>query len=195
MNSNRETRTVHVPELRVSDDGRHIVGYAALFNSRSVDLGGFVEVIQPGAFRNALSEKQDVRALIDHNPSSIIGRSTSGTLKLSEDDRGLRVDIDVPGTSYGRDLVESMKRGDVTQMSFAFSVRGGGHSWDDSQTPTLRTLKDLNLYDVSVVTFPAYPATEAAVRSLQDHKHAAQAAPAPTTPTSVLRARLDLIDG
>jgi HK97 family phage prohead protease len=160
--------TMEVSEIRMDrqDDGSDpkIVGYAARFNSLSHDLGGFRERIQPGAFSRALQEGQDVRALVDHDPGRIIGRSSSGTLRMLEDSDGLRVEIDPADTTAGRDIMESISRGDVTGMSFGFTVRDD--EWNIEDGANIRTLRDMDLFDVSVVTFPAYEQTEVALRSL-----------------------------
>lgn len=141
---------------------RRIVGHAAIFNSLSQDLGGFRERIVPGAFAEAI-RTDDVRALLNHDPNILLGRNRSGTLRMHEDSRGLAVEIDLPDTSFARDLLTLIERGDVSQMSFAFSVRPGGQEWakDDNGTP-IRTLKNVRLFDVSPVTFPAYTATDVA---------------------------------
>ncbi len=154
-------------ELRAADDDRRLVGHAAVFNSRSVDLGGFVEVIQPGAFATSL-KSDDIRALIDHQGIAI-ARTGNGTLKLSEDKTGLLAEIDLPDTTAGRDIHASVKRGDVDGMSFGFSVRDGGQMFtEDESGMTIRTLTDIRLFEVSVVTFPAYPDTAVAARSVRD---------------------------
>ena len=159
-----------VSEIRMDsqEDGSEpkIVGYAAKFNSLSHDLGGFREKIEPGAFSRALSEGQDVRALVDNDPGKIIGRSTSGTLRMLEDDHGLRVEIDPANTTAGRDIMESITRGDVTGMSFGFTVKDD--DWQIVDGENIRTLRDMDLFDVSVVTFPAYASTEVALRSLSE---------------------------
>lgn len=155
-------------ELRAADGeggSSKIVGYAAVFNSESEDLGGFREKIAPGTFKRALKEGQDVRALVEHDPSRIIGRSTAGTLNMAEDKEGLRVEIDPPDTQIGRDVMESISRGDLTQMSFGF--RTIKEEWDESGEEIIRTLKDVDLFDVSVVAYPAYPDTTVASRSFQ----------------------------
>lgn len=151
-------------EIRFETEGKKIVGYAAKFMTRSQDLGGFVEQIEPSAFQRSLDENADVRALIDHNPSLILGRTLSGTLKLSTDSTGLLVEITPPDTSYSRDLMVSLERGDITQMSFAFVTKKD--NWEKDGTVNLRTLLDVDLHDVSAVTYPAYLDTEVGLRSL-----------------------------
>jgi HK97 family phage prohead protease len=163
-----ERRFIDVSELRLATDGdvRTIVGYAAVFNSEAVIGDFFREKILPGAFAGVL--KDDVRALINHDENLVLGRSVAGTLKLAQDDKGLRVQITPPDTQAARDLQVSMERGDVSQMSFAFSVAREGVEWDDSEKGKLplRSIKKFRaLYDVSVVTFPAYDQTVAGLRS------------------------------
>lgn len=169
----KETR-IHTGklELRASESGDlpTIRGYAAVFNRDSEPIAGmFIERIAPGAFARALGEKQDVRALVDHDPSRILGRSTAGTLRLAEDSTGLAIEIDPPNTTAGRDIVESLRRRDVSQMSFGFIARK--EQWEDGEGEgglDVRTVLDADLFDVSAVTYPAYLNTEIAVRS---HEH------------------------
>jgi uncharacterized protein len=173
--SEKETRVLRTDaECRVSrDNGRvTISGYAAVFNSLSEDLGGFREVIRPGTFRRAISEGQDVRALVNHDPNLLLGRTASGTLRLAEDKKGLRYEIDMPDISYARDAVVSLERRDMTGSSFAFSIAEGGDNWRNEGDQVIRELLDADLFDVSVVTYPAYPATtsEATRRSLEQLK-------------------------
>ena len=164
-------RRILCREVRVDQSGEKPVirGYAALFNTLSEDLGGFREQLAAGAFSDALSNS-DVRALINHDPNLVLGRDRSGTLAMREDATGLQVEISPPDTQYARDLVEVMKRGDVSQMSFAFTVAKEDQAWTrDGTGPWLRTIKRISrLFDVSVVTYPAYPQTSAAVRALED---------------------------
>ena len=158
-----ETRTFRA--ALVHDTGT-IMGYAALFNVYSVDLGGFKEMIHPGAFSKSIQE-DDVRALINHNPDYVLGRSEAGTLEMSEDDKGLQVEIELPDTTWAADLKESMQRGDVDQMSFQFRVVE--NQWeDDPDLGQIHHVKKARLLDVSVVTFPAYPQTSAHVRSMYE---------------------------
>lgn len=164
-------RRILCREVRVDQSGEKPVirGYAALFNTLSEDLGGFREQLAAGAFSDALSNS-DVRALINHDPNLVLGRDRAGTLAMREDATGLQVEISPPETQYARDLVEVMKRGDVSQMSFAFTVAKEDQAWTrDGTGPWLRTIKRISrLFDVSVVTYPAYPQTSAAVRALED---------------------------
>ena len=174
----REVRTFNLTETRFEsrEDGtRRIVGHAAVFNQWSEDLGGFREQIAPGAFAQALTD--DVRALFNHDTNQVLGRNKAGTLTLLEDDRGLLSEIILPDTQLARDLEALMKRGDINQMSFAFSIDKNGQEWKKvGDGPWERTITKVSrLYDVSVVTFPAYPQTDAAVRALEAIKEQAAA--------------------
>lgn len=142
-----------------------ITGYAATFGNLSVDLGGFIEKIRPGAFAESLRRGDDVRALVDHNASLIIGRSTMGTLRLWEDKKGLRIEIDPPSNAIGQGIVESIRRGDVNQMSFAFYTVKDDWFYEGDQL--VRNLIACDLIDVSLVTYPAYPSTSCSVRSAE----------------------------
>lgn len=150
-------------EVRAEQDGSWtLVGHAAVFDSQSENLGGFREVIQRGAFRKVLRQDGlDVRALFNHDQNQVLGRTTNGTLTLMEDPKGLRYEVNVADTSYGRDLRVLLERGDVTQSSFAFRVDKDGQSWTDAPDGTLiRTITNFSgLLDVSPVTYPAYAAT------------------------------------
>ena len=158
------------PELRAAGEKRTIAGYAAVFNSEA-DIGGyFRELILPGAFAESLASA-DVRALVDHDSGRVIGRSKAGTLRLVEDERGLAVEIDLPDTTDGRDIGELVNRGDIDGMSFGFRVTHD--EWDETQTPALRTIHNIELHEVSAVTWPAYADTSLAMRSrdkAKDHK-------------------------
>jgi uncharacterized protein len=162
MKFERRAYPVEVRVAKDEDGTRRIVGHAALFDSLSEDLGGFREKIAPGAFADAVGD--DVRALWNHDPNHVLGRTRSGTLRLSEDEHGLAIEVDPPDTQMARDLVVLMERGDVSQMSFGF--RTIEDSWEKVDGQNVRTLKRVSLFDVSPVTFPAYPDTDVAVRSL-----------------------------
>lgn len=169
MHKEIERRFLGDPLFRMDgDDAQKIQGYAAVFNSLSEDLGGFREVIAPGAFSDTLGA--DVRALWNHDANFVLGRTKSGTLRLAEDDHGLRVEIDPPESAAW--IMDSMKRGDVDQMSFGFRVVSDDWRMDGQQV--IRTLNKVSLFDVSVVTYPAYPATDAAVRGLREFQAAQQ---------------------
>lgn len=191
----RERRfTAGKVEVRADGDGKvaTVRGYAAMFDRRSENLGGFVEIIKRGAFDDVL--RDDVRALFNHDANLILARSKNGegTLRFGADDAGLWYEFTPPDTQAGRDLVVSLKRGDVDQSSFAFSVRREGQEWKDEQDGKLmvRTItKVARLYDVSPVTYPAYPDTTVATRSLDEFRKEATPAPAITTAESARRAR------
>jgi HK97 family phage prohead protease len=162
-------------ELRSTDekpalkDENKIAGYAAVYGSRSVDLGGFVEVLKPGCFDRCLSEAQDVRGLFNHDANCVLGRTAAGTCRIKSDEHGLAYEIDLADRQLDRDLRVSMKRGDVTGSSFAFLVAPDGDSWNmDSSGLIVREVNRVQtLYDVSPVTYPAYLATESSIRAQQ----------------------------
>ncbi|MFH0914824.1 MAG: HK97 family phage prohead protease [bacterium] len=160
-----EIRAFPLTEIRVvSEEGqpRRIRGHAAVFNQLSEDLGWFREKIEPGAFANTI-KVADVRALVNHDPNYVLGRNVAGTLGLAEDAVGLPIDILPPDTQWARDLMVSMERGDINQMSFGFRVTK--ERTEGTFDEPIRVLEEVSLFDVSVVTFPAYPQTTAEVRS------------------------------
>jgi uncharacterized protein len=162
----RETRTVNITNLQTRDgenNKSHVIsGYAAVFNSRTSIGSFFDEIISPGAFTRSISGG-DIRALFNHDWNNVLGRTKSRTLSLEEDERGLKFEVELPNTSVARDLVESMDRGDINQCSFGFWVDNGKESWDYSVEPALRTLNEVELYEISIVSLPAYEDTEAAL--------------------------------
>ena len=161
-------RRYYTTDFHVRTTGRRmrIAGHAAVFDSTSQDLGGFVERIAPGAFRKTLREA-DVRALFNHDPNLVLGRTGAGTLRLAEDRSGLAYEVELPDTTVGRDLAVSIERGDVTQSSFGFRAIADRWTRTEDGTP-LRTLTEVSLHngDVSPVTFPAYLATDVATRAV-----------------------------
>jgi len=168
MTDKIETRRLTVNELELREgpagDGMSFSGYAAVFNSDSEPLP-FTERILPGAFKKTLNSRNNIRMYLNHDSSMLLATTRAKTLRLMEDERGLKVDADLPDTTVGRDLSTLIKRGDVDSMSFGFSVPARGDRWNDDGT--VRELKEVKLYEVSVVTgFPAYAATSASVRSL-----------------------------
>lgn len=152
-----ETRKDGDNEIRV------LAGYAAKFDSLSENLGGFREKIDAGAFAGSLGG--DIRALWNHNSDHVLGRSTAGTLRLNEDETGLKIEIDMPDTDAARAMTASVERGDVSQMSFGFRVVADDWN-EDEEGRVVRTLREVDLFEVSPVTFPAYPDTSIAARSL-----------------------------
>lgn len=153
-------------EVRREGEGMPtLVGYAAVFNSRT-QLGWFDEEIAPGAFAQSLADGDDVRALFNHDTARVIGRRGAGTLRIEEDATGLRVEIDLPDTTTARDLVASIERGDIDGMSFGFRARE--QEWIEREDESeLRRLIDVELIEVSPVTFPAYADTSIAQRSYE----------------------------
>lgn len=159
-------------ELRALN-GSKITGHAAVFNELSEDLGGFREKIAPGAFADTIQDG-DVRALWNHDTNFVLGRTKANTLRLSEDDIGLATEYDFPDTSFARDLLTLIRRGDVSQQSFGFMVLPDGEKWRLEEGGLIRILTKVELFDVSPVTFPAYPQTDvkarAELRSLAEKK-------------------------
>ena len=165
-----ETRRITVNEFEIRElgegDGMAFTGYAAVFNSASEPLP-FIERIAPGAFANSLSSRNEIKMFVNHDTTRVLASKRAGTLRLSEDAHGLRVEADLPPTTDGKDLAILMKRGDVDSMSFGFSVPSGGDTW--SPDGATRELREVRLHEVSIVTaFPAYTATSAGVRSLDN---------------------------
>lgn len=170
-----------------------LTGYAAVFDRYSRVIRGpqgtsFVERIRPGAFARALRERQDVKALVNHDPTLVMGRTGNGTLKLEEDARGLRVELRPAPTTYARDQVATIRRKDVEGMSFGF--RTVKDTWEVGRGPggvDVRNLEDVDLFDVSPTSFPAYEDTAVAVRSLLDARAAAGLERPPVTPVSMVQ--------
>jgi len=162
-----EIREMQVQDLEVREAGNGAVfsGYAAVFNSDSEPLP-FVEQIRPGAFQRTLGARNNVKMFVNHDDTMVLASTRSGTLRLSEDGRGLRAEADLPDTTYARDLAVLLRSGVVDSMSFGFSVPRGGDEW--SQDGQRRFLNEIRLHEVSVVTgFPAYEATSATIRKAQ----------------------------
>jgi len=163
----RERRVQAGVHLRASNENQ-LTGHAALFNVRT-NIDWFEEIVKPGAFRRAIKEKQDVRCLLNHDSNLILGRTRNGTLQLQEDEKGLKFSCDLPATQLARDLRVSIGRRDIDQCSFSFVVRE--QTWTeeknrDGLTIHIRSIEDVDLLDVSPVTFPSYEQTSCSVRSL-----------------------------
>jgi HK97 family phage prohead protease len=162
-----ERRAFQDAQIR-AEDSRKLKGYAIVFGSLSVDLGGFRELIAPEAVDRTLSAALDVRALVDHDSGKVIGRTRAGTLALRKDSKGLGVTIEPdPEISYAKDILLAVQRGDVSGMSFGFRVIED--SWNFEEQVPIRTVLDMRISEVSIVSFPAYEATniDVAMRSLQ----------------------------
>jgi HK97 family phage prohead protease len=157
-------------EVRADEGGKKLIrGHAAVFNQKSLPIWrGFRELIRPGAFAKTIQEA-DIRALVNHDTSMVLGRNKAGTLTLQEDQHGLYVEIDPPDTSYARDLIVSLERGDINQFSFGFQIVKSReiteNNREDGKSETLHEILEVRLFEVSVVTFPAYPQTNAKYRN------------------------------
>lgn len=194
-----EARSI-ATEVRMveTEDGRKLIrGYAAVFNARSQvlteDGRTFREFIKPGAFQRSLMDA-DVRGLFNHDSKELLGRKGAGTLRLFEDEHGLRYEIDPPDTTTGRDVVEMLRRGDLTGSSFGFAMIADNWT-NDPDGMDLRELREVHLFDVGPVTFPAYTQASAAYRSLDRARAEAQATapievPTPTWNAAPLRLRM-----
>ena len=176
-----ERRSLTIKELRISGDGEgspHIEGYASIFDAWSEQMGGdapFREKVCKGAFAETI-EKDDIRCLFNHDPNYVLGRNRAKTLELEEDDKGLKVKIKPPKSQWAKDLLQSVKRGDITNMSFGFAVELD--KWSFEEPCDVRELLKVKLFDVSLVTYPAYSQTICDVRTIHDtrKKHEAEIA-------------------
>lgn len=161
----KETRVFNISQLSTRAEGEEkavaIEGYAAVFNSKTSIGGWFDEVIEPGAFSRSLSDNGDIRALFNHNWDNVLGRTKSQTLELREDEKGLNFKVELPNTSVARDLTISMERGDINQCSFGFFITD--EEWNYNVEPALRTIKEVELFEISIVSIPAYDDTEASL--------------------------------
>jgi HK97 family phage prohead protease len=159
-----EIRTNSVDfEVRAEGDGMSFTGYASVFNSPSEDLGGFIEYVAPGAFKRSLQSRNEVKLLWNHDSGEPLASLRGGTMQLVEDNRGLKVTAKLPNTTRGRDIAELLRTKVIDSMSFGFNVIKD--SW--SSNGQTRTLESVRLFEVSIVSFPAYEATTAQVRSAQ----------------------------
>lgn len=190
----------HKIEVRAAEgDAVKLIGYASVFNVEATIAGFFREKIAPGAFTTAIKE-DDVRGLFNHDPNFVLGRNTAGTLALSEDESGLRYEADPPDTQWARDLMVSVKRGDVNQSSFGFQVVR--EEWTNPENRAelpLRTILEARLFDVSVVTYPAYEETSAEARTkaeaLATAARVLEGAAAAKDATVIRQKRQDIIEG
>ena len=180
MKTKKEIRMLPIQELRIDDslDGK-IVGHASVFDSWSETLGGifpFKEIVRKGTFKEIVRKGtftetiklDDIRALFNHDPNYVLGRNVAGTLELEEDDIGLRVVITPPDTSWANDLIKNLRRGDISQMSIGFIVLED--TWGTQDGIDIREIKKVQLFDVSIVTYPAYTQTDVGVRAMESYK-------------------------
>ncbi|MBJ7535437.1 HK97 family phage prohead protease [Rhodomicrobium vannielii ATCC 17100] len=145
--------------LEMRARGRRLEGYAATYGTEA-RIGDFLEVIAPGAFRDTIKGR-DILAMVDHDSGRVLGRTRSGTLRLSEDSKGLAFDLDLPQTMLASDILALAERGDLGGMSFAFTIPTGGEAWHGQR----RTLSRVTLHEISVVSaWPAYDGTTVAAR-------------------------------
>jgi HK97 family phage prohead protease len=188
----KEIRSGEPVEIRAEGDTISVSGYAAVFNSETIIGGKYREQIAPGAFTNAIG-RDDVMFLINHDGLPM-ARTKSGTLTLAEDERGLYMSAELDSSDPDvRAIVPKMKRGDLDKMSFAFSPEV--QSWDDSGDMPLRTIRQASLYDVSIVTYPAYQDTDIGLRSLSEFRSAQETKEIESNPEAIaarLRMKLAL---
>jgi len=166
----KEIRVLKVGFRAVGEDeDRKLVGMPIVYNKDSEDMG-FIERITPGAAKNAL-KKSDIRVLYGHNSESLLplGRSSAGTLRAKDTKDGVEMEVDPPNTQFARDLMHSIDRGDIQDMSFGFTVKTD--KWETVDNREIRTIEEIDeLYDFSFVAYPAYPDTSVALRSLDNFK-------------------------
>lgn len=154
--------------IRSGGSSPKLRGYAAVFGVESNDLGGFREVVMPGAFDRSIRDKTPVVARTQHRSEQLLGTTEGGTLRLWTDTRGLGYEIDLPNTTAGRDVLEYVKRGDIRHSSFAFYADPSGVKWEKRDGEAVRQLVDVELVDVAPVIGPAYPNTEVSARALEE---------------------------
>lgn len=160
----QEFRTTGQVEKSAGASTKKISGYAARFNSPTVIAGLFREQVAPGAFDQSI-KVDDIRALFNHIPSDVLGRTKAGTLSLVEDDNGLRFEITPSDAQWVRDLMSAIDRGDISQCSFGFTVTAEDWTMHDNDELPLRTLIEVRLSEISPVTYPAYEDTSVALRA------------------------------
>lgn len=150
-----DKKQYEIRSTEITRDDTKLLGYVVKWNNRSQLIwGDFYEQFAPRAFSQSLNNNPDIRALFEHDPKSLLGRTTSNTLILNEDDIGLRFELTPPDTQLGRDLLVSVGRGDIRGMSFGFMATQ--ESWDFNQEPCLRTVSAAELFEVTVTSIPAY---------------------------------------
>lgn len=154
--------------LRADSTKSKLAGFAILYDSPSQDLGGFVEQVKPGALKRSLSNPDNIKAYVEHDPHKLLARVGSGTLELREQDKGIYFELSLPDVSYARDLGVLVERGDIGGVSFGFRVNPGGEVWEMRGGQLMRDLTDISLHEISIVSDPAYTDTTVAIRSKQE---------------------------
>ncbi|MCK8826399.1 HK97 family phage prohead protease [Natroniella acetigena] len=196
--SKPEQRSIPIENIEVREqdgEGMPVIEmYPAVFNSWSEELAGFRERILPGAFEEAIREN-DVIACFNHDKDQLLGRLKSGTLTLEEDERGLRAEIQPPDTDFGRYIVELIDRGDIDGGSFRFNALEENWNFKDGEELDERELVKLELFDVGPVTYPAYPDTQASVRSTEQvHQEARKSTKDYSRDLDVLKRELEIME-
>jgi len=168
MNNKQFFPSVELRAYMSEDEDKMLLeGYAIVFNSESRDLGGFTEVVKENALDNALNRNSDVLALYGHDYANVLGRQSAGTLKLDKDEKGIKFMLDLPNTQLGRDVYTLVERGDLKGNSFGFTVEKD--SWNKVGEKVVRTIEQVKeLFEISIVSLPAYEATELVKRSYED---------------------------
>jgi HK97 family phage prohead protease len=160
--------SVELRAYKTEEESRMLVeGYAIVFNSESRDLGGFTEVVKENALDKALERNTDVLALYGHDYQNVLGRQSADTLQLEKDERGIKFTLDLPNTQLGRDVYTLVERGDLKGNSFGFTVEKD--SWDKKGDKVIRTIEQVrDLFEISIVSLPAYEATELVKRNFEE---------------------------
>jgi Escherichia/Staphylococcus phage prohead protease len=163
LSNTLERRIITGCEIRATKDSRTITGYAAIYNSDSQDLGGFIESIKPGAFTRSLQDNPQITALVDHEFQQILGRTDESTLRLAEDDKGLRFEIDLPNTRYADDLLANILHRNIKGMSFGFKPSETVDRWYNADGVVRRDLLDIALVEITATSIPAYDDTAVSI--------------------------------
>ncbi len=168
-NPDLDIRSVTGLEIRDARPGfiGSLVGYPAVWDTESRDMGGWVEVLKPGVFTRSLKEQPDVFAFYQHDDSRVLGRTSAGTLRLQEDQRGLRMELDLVDTQLNRDVLAEVRAGNVTSMSFGMLGKSVKAEWTKGAGKSVRSVREAQLIEVSIVSIPAYAATEVSARSFE----------------------------
>ncbi|WIV10538.1 HK97 family phage prohead protease [Proteiniborus sp. MB09-C3] len=172
MNREKELRYLSIEKLetrKTEDDKMTISGYVVQFNKRSKVMWDFVEVVAKGAFRESLKNNV-IKALWNHDSNLVLGSTKNSTLRLLEDDFGLRFELDLPNTNWGRDAWESVRRGDVDGVSFGFFVIEDNWEYLKDEDLYQRTLLNVDLFEISPTPFPAYGDSQVSCRSFEEFK-------------------------